>query len=82
MKGFLSVHSLDKQLTKIKIMKKLLVAVVAAFIFLSACEVEERDGHHYHHPMGWEHRNHPDHHEVYNHGWHHDEHGGEIVVHP
>ena len=64
-----------------KIMKKVLLAVVTMVIFLSSCEVEVRDGHNYHHPMGWEHRHHPDHHEVYNHGYHHDAHGGEIVIH-
>ena len=51
-------------------------------LFLSSCEVEVRNGHNYHHPMGYEHHHHPDHHEVYNHGYHHDEHGGEIIVRP
>ena len=63
-------------------MKKLLLIIAVAFIFLSSCEIEERDGHQYHHARGWEHHHYPEHHESYNHGYHHDEHGGEIIIHP
>jgi hypothetical protein len=63
-------------------MKRLALVIAVAVIFLMSCEVEERDGHRYNHPSGWEHRNHPDHHEVYNHGYHHDSHGNEIIIHP
>jgi hypothetical protein len=64
-------------------MKKILLATIAAsfILLLSSCEVEVRDGHHYHHHAGWEHAHHPEHHEVYNHGYHHDGHGAEIEVH-
>ena len=63
-------------------MKKLLIlAIIASFVTLTSCEVEVRDGHHYHHPMGWEHSHHPDHHETYDHGYHHDHNGLEIEVH-
>ena len=62
-------------------MKKLLLpAVTAVLLLLSACEVEIRDGHHYHHAQGYEHRHYPEHHEAYNHGYHHDSHGGEIII--
>ena len=61
-------------------MKKAFMAVAAALVLFSSCEVEVRGGHTYHHPWGWEHHHYPDHHEVYNHGYHHDEHGGEIIV--
>ena len=63
-------------------MKKILLSATAIFLLLSSsCEVEVRDGHHYQHPMGYEHAHYPDHHEVYDHGYHHDSHGGEIDVH-
>ena len=68
---------------KSAIMKRTIVAVASLLIiFLSSCEVEVRDGVHYHHPWGYEHRHYPDHHEVYNHGYHHVAHGGEIIVRP
>ena len=64
-------------------MKRLIFGGAAMMLlFLSSCEVEVRNGHNYHHPMGYDHHHHPDHHEVYNHGYHHDEHGGEIIVRP
>ena len=63
-------------------MKKLLLAAVAAILFLSACETEIRDGHHYNHPYGYEHRHYPDHHEHYDHGYHHDAHGAELIIRP
>ena len=63
-------------------MKKQIIAIAAAIILLSSCEVEVRDGHRYYHHHGYEHAHYPDHHEVYNHGYHHDAHGGEIIVRP
>jgi hypothetical protein len=62
-------------------MKKILLAATAIVFLLSSCEVEVRDGHHYNHAHGWEHRNHPDHHEAYNGGYHHDSHGNEMEHH-
>jgi hypothetical protein len=60
-------------------MKKITLAILAgAFLFLTSCEVEVRDGVTYHHHMGYEHQHYPDHHEQYNHGYHHDAHGGEL----
>lgn len=62
-------------------MKKIIIAVAAlGLIGLSSCEVEVRDGHHYHHHPGWEHEHYPNHHEVYDHGYHHDSHGDEIII--
>ena len=62
-------------------MKKLILAfTAAAFLILTSCEVEVRDGVTYHHHRGWEHENYPDHHEEYNHGYHHDRDGGEIHI--
>ena len=64
-------------------MKKLLLVVGVAAIFLSSCEVEYRGEGRYHHFRGYEHSHYPNHHhEGYNHGYHHDEHGGEIIVQP
>jgi hypothetical protein len=63
-------------------MKKILLTVSAAIIFLSSCEVELRDGRRYHHYRGYERYHYPDHREVYNHGYHHDARGGEIIVAP
>ena len=62
-------------------MKKILLVAAAYCLLLASCEVEVRDGHHYHHPMGWEHSHYPNHHEVYNHGYHHDAHGNEMDHH-
>lgn len=62
-------------------MKKVLLIVSVAIIFLTSCEVEYRGGYRYHHYRGYEHAHYPDHHEVYNHGYHHDEHGGEVEEH-
>ena len=62
-------------------MKKVILATLAvAFIFLTSCEVEVRDGVTYHHRSGYEHQHYPEHHEQYNHGYHHDGHGGEIEI--
>ena len=63
-------------------MKKLLLVVSVATIFLSSCEVEYRGEGRYNHFRGYEHSHYPDHHEAYNHGYHHDEHGGEIIGQP
>ena len=63
-------------------MKKLLLVVSVAILFLSSCEIELRDGQRYHHHRGWEHSHYPNHLEVYNHGYHHDIHGNEIIIQP
>ena len=62
-------------------MKKAFIAAAALLIFLSSCEVEVRDGAHYHHAYGYEHHHYPEHHEIYNRGYHHDAHGNEIIIH-
>ena len=63
-------------------MRKLILATVAlAFVFLTSCEVEVRDGVTYHHRHGYEHAHYPEHHEHYNNGYHHDAHGSEIIIH-
>ena len=63
-------------------MKKLLLVVIVAIIFLSSCEVEYRSGVRDNHFRGYEHSHYPGHHEAYNHGYHHDERGGEIIERP
>lgn len=62
-------------------MKKIIIAALfGAFVSLSSCEVEVRDGHRFYHHHGWEHEHYPEHHEVYHHGYHHDRDGHEIII--